>query len=220
MSEQCGLRVVRERELLRRTFKTKRAQWKRQRIVNVREYLTRLGKVFREVLSHSRLLRSLPREKQNDVHALKTDYHRRPGKAGAECNEHYGTAFFDAPCLYCFVDCDRYRGRRSVAEAVDVNVDLVHRDVGMFRSRFDDSDIRLMWNQKIDVVTGKACGIESAIGSLRHRSHRVLEYLAARHLHEMSAIIEHFLRELNRRAACWTIQQFRELPVASQERGK
>jgi hypothetical protein len=40
----------------------------------------------------------------------------------------------------------------SSAIGMDADVDLLHRNVRVFRSRFDDSDVRLMRDHEIDVV--------------------------------------------------------------------
>ena len=68
MSEQRGLRIQCESELLGGSVVAKVAQSERKRIVHLLEYFARSGKRVSEIFPHSRLLRTLPREQQYDVH--------------------------------------------------------------------------------------------------------------------------------------------------------
>src|SRR5204862_5372407 len=101
----------------------------------------------------------------------------------------------ETTALECFVDRDRDGRGRRIPEAVDVHVDLVHRNARVLRRRFDDAVVRLMWYQHVDVAPGQLGRIERAIARLAHLTHGVLEHFAAGHLHVRRAILKHRVAE-------------------------
>jgi hypothetical protein len=66
--EQRRLSVESRGKIFSRAFETERAQRKSERLVDLFENTARLGKYLRDILAHSRLLRSLAGEKENDLH--------------------------------------------------------------------------------------------------------------------------------------------------------
>ena len=72
MCQQRRLSVVGQRELLGRTVETKLAERKTERLVDFVENPARFRKFIGQLLSHARLLRTLPGKQQYDVHLLKS----------------------------------------------------------------------------------------------------------------------------------------------------
>jgi len=87
---------------------------------------------------------------------LTTHDQAAPGEACAEGAQHHDHAGLQAAGLDGLVERDRDGRRRCVAEAVHVDVDLVHRHAGVLRGRFDDADVGLVGNQQIDITSRHA----------------------------------------------------------------
>src|SRR5205814_8927263 len=83
--------------------------------------------------------------------------HAAPGEAGAERAEHHRHARLQAPALDRLVERDGDGSRRGVPEAIDVDVDLVHRHGGVLGGGFDDADVGLVRDEQID-TTGVETG--------------------------------------------------------------
>src|SRR4051812_37350813 len=88
----------------------------------------------------------------------------------------------------------------------------------MLCSRFDDPDVGLVRNEKIDIGARESCRIECTIGRFGHRPDGVLEHFAACHLYEVTALLENLRAHWNLCSTTGPIQQICELPVAAQER--
>jgi hypothetical protein len=68
VGKECRLGVASGGELLRRSLEAKLAQVGTEGCVDLSEYTFCERKRLRQILSHSRLLGALTREKKNDVH--------------------------------------------------------------------------------------------------------------------------------------------------------
>ena len=70
MCKQRGLSVQRCSEIVSGPLEAQGAELEPKRVIDLLEDLSRPGKGFGEIFSHSRLLRALSREKQYDVHLM------------------------------------------------------------------------------------------------------------------------------------------------------
>jgi hypothetical protein len=68
MCEKRRLRVQCSGEVIGGPVEAKVAKREAEGLIDLLENASRCGKGFGEILSHSRLLRALPGEKQNDIH--------------------------------------------------------------------------------------------------------------------------------------------------------
>src|SRR5207244_10098114 len=82
-------------------------------------------------------------------------------------------------------ECQRYRTRRSVAKAVDVDDGALRRDAELLARVLDDAEIRLVRNVDVDVVRCEPALVEQLRGGRDEDARRKLEDLAAVHLHEV-----------------------------------
>src|SRR5688572_12782529 len=110
--------------------------------------------------------------------ALQPQDHGSPREAAAEGgHEDRGTGS-DAALRTRLGEGDRDRGRGGVPVPLDVDVDLVVGNAETAAKRMDDSDVRLVGNDEIDVVKGKVGPLERDAARLLHGQDRALEHLA------------------------------------------
>src|SRR5713101_2427898 len=143
-----------------------------------------------------------------------------PREAGTKRAQHHDHAGFQPAGLDGLVERDRDRRRGGVAEAIDVDVDLVHRDAGVLCGGLDDADVRLMRNEEINGTGIEAGTLERVVAGIRHRQHGGLEDLAARHLDVVAVIFEQLFTGRMRRTAARPVEQLGERAVRLQIAGE
>src|ERR1044072_2774515 len=119
---------------------------------------------------------------------------QRPGHGGraprgpaAERRHAELVALLQAPRTHALVETDRDRGRRRVAVAVDVHVDLLRRPREPLAYGLDDAKVRLVRDEEVDLVGGPARGLHAAERGLAHAAHREGVELLSLHADEMLA---------------------------------
>src|SRR5439155_4268728 len=96
-----------------------------------------------------------------------------PGEAAAETDQQNFVSSAEAPRRLGFAECDRDRGRRRVAVALDVQKDLLGWEAPALRYPGDDPDVGLMRYEDVDVVErgpGFSAGVVGGIGQRLHGS--------------------------------------------------
>ena len=93
----------------------------------------------------------------------------------------------DATAADGLVERDGDRGGRRVAVAIDVDEHLLHREPEPLGDRLDDTDVRLMGDEEVDVVRRPAGLLDRRERGGRQRPRRVAVRLAALHADEVLA---------------------------------
>src|SRR5262245_5593287 len=119
VGKERRLGVLRQRERFSRAVEAQAREAFPERGIGTREDMARGRKGGDEVLTHSRLLRSLAGKEQNEIHSLEANDDRRPGESRAEGDQEDRRAFADAPTLERLLERDSDRCRRRVAVAFD-----------------------------------------------------------------------------------------------------
>src|SRR2546428_9398755 len=79
---------------------------------------------------------------------------RSPREPAAERDQHRQVTLFDAPRPHRLVQGDWHRRGGGVAITLDVDEKLLAGLAQPFRRRVDDTDIRLLGNEPVDVLDG------------------------------------------------------------------
>ena len=153
--QQRRLRVVRERQLVGRPLEAEA----RERDAEASRQPARRRRARRERRSRdpcpSRASAIPARERAERcprdcrLEANDRDAHVKPAPkaTNSTCDPSLDASAFDR-----LVERDRNRRRGGVAVAVDVHVDLVHRNAGVLGRRLDDADVRLVRDEQVDVA--------------------------------------------------------------------
>src|SRR5215207_10109342 len=104
-----------------------------------------------------------------------------PDEARAERGQGDGHAGLEQPVALGLVQGERDRGRRRVGRAVDVEDDLLGRDVQLGGHRVDDPAVGLVGDEEVDVVGGQPGALQGLRGRGAHAAHGVAVDLLALH---------------------------------------
>src|SRR5688572_604110 len=124
---------------------------------------------------------------------LPTQKNRAPHEPRSERRQQHEVAVRDPPGARALVERDRDRGRRRVAEAFDVLVDLRSRNLQLLPDGVDDPLVRLVRDEEGDLLVREALLGEQLGRDVGHRLHGDLERLVPLHLD-----VRELLRELGR----------------------
>src|SRR6185503_14897572 len=90
-------------------------------------------------------------------------------------------AAFDATVPDRGIESHRYRRGRGIAMLADGQDDSFHGKVEPLRGRADDADVRLVWDEPVDLALLEVVFLDDVVDEVLERLHGDLENLVAFH---------------------------------------
>src|SRR5687768_18393347 len=100
---------------------------------------------------------------------------RAISQSTAEAGHQHQAAGLDATIMYGFDETHRNGGRAHVAVFVHGHHHPFHRDAGVFRHRFDDAQVGLMWDHQVHLVGCESGLRQHTRARFTHSLHGALE---------------------------------------------
>ena len=130
------------------------------------------------------------------------------GESGSDRREQEGVTLFQLP----FTDGCHHRewngARRGISVAIDVDDDLIKWHLQALSGRHDDSAIRLVRDEAIDISASLAILSEDTLGHLRHLLDGVFEYLLSVLMDDVHILLDGLGRGRIQRTATRHVEVF------------
>ena len=132
-----------------------------------------------------------------------------PGQAGTEAAQECQLALLQFALKVRLMKRQRDACCRGISVSVEVDDDLVWRNLEIFNRRIDDPRVGLMHDQKIDILEGVSGGRNDIFATVDDAADGPLEYGFAIHLHVLSTLGQAFGCQRFSGSTPWGAERFR-----------